>query len=195
SEREKAGTQDHASVLTLFIEDALRRAGIGLVQLDAVAVSGGPGSYTGLRIGLALAKGLSLAYNLQLVGIPTLDILASAQPFREDPMLAVLQVGRGRVAAVWYKWSRKGWSARKGALTLKWEELQRELKQTTYICGELDPESREALRNAEFVALAPPALCVRRPSFLAELGLEKVRQGKLDDPANLAPIYLDTSAA
>lgn len=189
------GDGHHTSELAPEVALAMRRVGIEPSDLTTVAVAVGPGSYTGLRIGLALAKGLSLAYNLQLVGIPTLDILASAQPFREDPMLAVLQVGRGRVAAVWYKWSRKGWSARKGALTLKWEQLQRELKQTTYICGELDPESREALRKAEFVVLAPPALCVRRPSVLAELGLEKVRQGKLDDPANLAPIYLDTSAA
>ena len=189
------GDGHHTTELAPQVALAMSRVGIGPADLSAVAVAVGPGSYTGLRIGLALAKGLSMAHNLQLLGIPTLDILATAQPSREDPMLAVLQAGRGRLAAVWYKWSRKGWSARKGALTLKWEELQHELKQLTYICGELDPENREALRKAEFAELAPPSLCVRRPSILAELALEKVRQGKLDDPSKLAPIYLDTSAS
>src|SRR3970040_290970 len=172
---------------------AMSRVAVEPSALTAVAVAVGPGSYTGLRIGMALAKGLSLSYNLPVVGIPTLDILASPQPPREGPMLAVMQAGRGRVAGVWYKWSRKGWSARKGAVNLQWEEIVAELKQTTYICGELDAQSRETLRKAEFVELAPPALCVRRPSVLAELALERVRQGKPEDPAKLAPIYLDKS--
>jgi len=90
----------------------MSRVAVEPSALTAVAVAVGPGSYTGLRIGMALAKGLSLSYNLPVVGIPTLDILASPQPPREGPMLAVMQAGRGRVAGGWYKWSRKGWSAR-----------------------------------------------------------------------------------
>lgn len=187
------GPGHHTTELAPEVAMAMSRVAVEPSALTAVAVAVGPGSYTGLRIGMALAKGLSLSYNLPVVGIPTLDILASPQPPREGPMLAVIQAGRGRVAGVWYKWSRKGWSARKGALNLRWEEIVAELKQTTYICGELDAQSRETLRKSEFVELAPPALCVRRPSVLAELALEKVRQGKPEDPAKLAPIYLDNS--
>ena len=187
------GPGHHTTELAPEVAMAMSRVAVEPSALTAVAVAVGPGSYTGLRIGMALAKGLSLSYNLPVVGIPTLDILASPQPPREGPMLAVMQAGRGRVAGVWYKWSRKGWSARKGAINLQWEEIVAELKQTTYICGELDAQSRETLRKAEFVELAPPALCVRRPSVLAELALERVRQGKPEDPAKLAPIYLDNS--
>ncbi|HLE05251.1 MAG TPA: tRNA (adenosine(37)-N6)-threonylcarbamoyltransferase complex dimerization subunit type 1 TsaB [Anaerolineales bacterium] len=189
------GSGHHTTELAPEVALALSRAAVEVSELTAVAVALGPGSYTGLRIGLALAKGLSLSHNLQVVGIPTLDILANPQPPREGPMLAVMQAGRGRVAGVWYKWSRKGWSARRGALNLRWEEILAELKQATYICGELDLESRETLHKSEFVELAPPALCVRRPSVLAELALEKVGHGKPEDTARLAPIYLDNSTA
>src|SRR5579859_1254317 len=74
----------------------LRRAGVEPGQLRGVAVAIGPGSYTGLRIGLGFAKGLSLANALRLVGVPTLDILMRAQPPRAERALALLQAGRGR---------------------------------------------------------------------------------------------------
>ena len=88
----------HTTELAPEVALAFRRAGTSQDQLTAVAVAQGPGSYTGLRIGMALAKGLSLAHNLPIIGIPTLDILAMAQPQREEPLLATLQAGRGRVA-------------------------------------------------------------------------------------------------
>ncbi|MFQ5793263.1 MAG: tRNA (adenosine(37)-N6)-threonylcarbamoyltransferase complex dimerization subunit type 1 TsaB [Acidobacteriota bacterium] len=181
----------HTTELAPEVAISLRRAGASHLELTAVAVAQGPGSYTGLRIGMALAKGLSLAHNLPIVGIPTLDILASAQPQREEPMLATLQAGRGRVAAVWYKWTRNGWTARKGMERLTWDELVGELKQTTYICGELDAKAREALKREALAILAPASMCVRRPGVMAELAWQKVRKGKIEDPSTLAPIYLD----
>lgn len=181
----------HTTELAPEVAIAFRRAAVSQAALTAVAVAQGPGSYTGLRIGMALAKGLSLANNLPIVGIPTLDILASAQPQRDEPMLATLQAGRGRVAAVWYKWTRSGWTARKGMKTLAWGELAGELKQTSYICGELNGEARKALKREAFAILAPASMCVRRPGIMAELAWQKVRKGKTEDPSKLAPIYLD----
>lgn len=67
----------HASHLTLLIEEALQQAGVSLQQLDAIAVSKGPGSYTGLRVGVSTAKGLCYAMNKPLIGIPTLQSLAA----------------------------------------------------------------------------------------------------------------------
>jgi tRNA threonylcarbamoyladenosine biosynthesis protein TsaB len=191
SEHTWYGAGYHTVELAPEIALALNQLAVEPSSLTGVAVAVGPGSYNGLRIGLAMAKGLALSHGLALVGVPTLDILAGGQPPREDPMLALIEAGRGRAVGVWYKWTRKGWSARKGALNLRWDEIPAELKQSTYICGELDQNSREVLRNSAFAELAPPALCVRRPSVLAELALEKVRQGKPEDPAKLSPIYFD----
>ncbi len=74
--KEAAGDFDHARILTSLIDSVLADAGIDYGQLDAIAVSEGPGSYTGLRIGTATAKGLCYALDIPLIGIPTLQILA-----------------------------------------------------------------------------------------------------------------------
>jgi len=66
----------HAANLTLLIEKVLKKSGTGINQLDAVAVSRGPGSYTGLRIGVSTAKGIAYASDLRLIGVPTLQALA-----------------------------------------------------------------------------------------------------------------------
>ncbi len=69
--KESGESRSHASQLTPFIEDLLARKGIGAVDLDAVAVSKGPGSYTGLRIGVSTAKGIAYAASIPLIGIET----------------------------------------------------------------------------------------------------------------------------
>lgn len=68
--------RDHAATLTLFIQEILNTQKITPAQLDAVAVSGGPGSYTGLRVGVATAKGLCYSWNKPLIGISTLQMMA-----------------------------------------------------------------------------------------------------------------------
>jgi tRNA threonylcarbamoyladenosine biosynthesis protein TsaB len=67
----------HAALLGVFIEEAIARAKKKGIKPDAVAVSSGPGSYTGLRIGVSMAKGVCFGYNIPLIAIPTLDIIAS----------------------------------------------------------------------------------------------------------------------
>lgn len=68
--------RDHAATLTLFIQEIFNTQNITPAQLDAIAVSGGPGSYTGLRVGVATAKGLCYAWNKPLIGISTLQMMA-----------------------------------------------------------------------------------------------------------------------
>lgn len=187
--------QHHTSELAPEVALTMRRAGVQPKTLTAIAVAEGPGSYTGLRIGMALAKGLCLVHNLQLVGIPTLDILAAAQPGFDGRLLAVLRAGRGRLAAVWYKWGRKGWTAEKPARNRSWEELRPELGEATYICGEISEDERQSLRREPNVTLAPASLCVRRPSVLAELAWPQARRGKPDGAEKLHPVYLDPATA
>jgi tRNA threonylcarbamoyladenosine biosynthesis protein TsaB len=184
------GVNHHTIELAPEVALMLRRVGGTPASLTGLAVALGPGSYTGLRIGMALAKGLALAHNLPLVGIPTFDILARSQPHRPEPMLAVIQAGRKRIAGMWYKWGHNGWQSQAEAESLTWVDVLDRLKERTYICGEVDSHGREALSNEPQAVLAPPAQCIRRPSFLAELAWEQVRSGKVSDPAALALIYL-----
>jgi tRNA threonylcarbamoyladenosine biosynthesis protein TsaB len=75
--RESSVKNAHSSVLTVFIEECFKSGGIKPSEIDAIAVSEGPGSYTGLRIGVATAKGLCYALDKSLIAIPTLKAMAS----------------------------------------------------------------------------------------------------------------------
>lgn len=76
--REDKSGNSHAKVLTVFIDDLFKSNNLSLAALDAIAVSAGPGSYTGLRIGISVAKGLCYALNKPLISVPTLPALANA---------------------------------------------------------------------------------------------------------------------
>ena len=184
-------SQDYHTVeLAPAVAEALEKAGAGIDGVGALAVALGPGSFTGLRIGLALAKGLALARGLPLVGVPSLDVLATAQPLLETPLAAVLQAGRGRLAVGWYKVVDNAWQPTKEAEILSPEALAEQLQAPTLVCGELSEETRALFNKQTEAILASPAQSLRRPAFLAELAWRRWQAGESDDPATLAPLYL-----
>jgi len=183
--------QYHTVDLAPTVESLMDRSGVSSSELRVVAVALGPGSFTGLRIGLAFAKGMALAKHLDIIGIPTLDILAASQPLDELPMAAVLHAGRGRLAVGWYKKSSNEWKSRDDVQVKTSRELAAGIKSPTIVCGELTAEEQRIFRRKrKNVILHSPAQCLRRPSFLAELGWQRWRKGQNDDPAALTPIYL-----
>jgi tRNA threonylcarbamoyladenosine biosynthesis protein TsaB len=172
----------------------LRKVGQKTADIRAIAVATGPGSFTGLRIGLALAKGLALSGGRELIGIPTMDVIAQAQPKLDSRLYVVLKAGRGRVAAMWYKWGRSGWQADGELELVRQQELTEAVSEKATVCGELDREVRKLLRKEAHITLASPASCHRRPGYLAELGWNRWRKGESSDPRTLAPIYISTSS-
>jgi tRNA threonylcarbamoyladenosine biosynthesis protein TsaB len=120
-----------------------------------------------------------------------LDVLAFAQPFREGSLVAVLQAGRGRLAAGWYEHGADGWKPSSPARVTTAEALAAGIKKPTLVCGELTAEERQVLtRKWKNVTIASPAYSIRRPSYLAEIAWQRWQAGQVDDPASLAPIYL-----
>lgn len=190
-------SQDYHSVeLAPAVQDVLTHSNIKVSQLEGVAVALGPGSFTGLRIGLSLAKGMALASHIALLGVPSLDILAVAQPLMDIPMAAVLRAGRNRLAVGWYRVKSSAWKPIGSLEMLSGEALAEKIQETTLVCGELSEEDRHTLgRRRRDVILASPARSLRRPSYLAELAWRRLNAGKVDDPATLAPIYLHTTDA
>ncbi|PCH98144.1 MAG: tRNA (adenosine(37)-N6)-threonylcarbamoyltransferase complex dimerization subunit type 1 TsaB [Bacteroidetes bacterium] len=82
--RESSEDQSHSSQITVFIEEVLAKAGVGMHELEGIAVSEGPGSYTGLRIGVSTAKGLCYALNIPLIAISTLRAMALGASTEHD---------------------------------------------------------------------------------------------------------------
>jgi tRNA threonylcarbamoyladenosine biosynthesis protein TsaB len=180
----------HATVeLATEAARLLRRIGISEERLEGLALTIGPGSFSGLRSGAAFAKGLAFGGGLKIVAVPTLDVLAFGQPPRSEAMVALLVAGRGRYAAAWYKWSKRKWKADGPLRILDGPALVEAIDRPTYVCGEMDTETRQRLASGGRAMLAPPELCIRRPAILAQLGWERLRTRKASDPINVVPVY------
>lgn len=183
----------HTVELAPALDAMFKQMGITPNDLRAVAVVLGPGSFTGLRIGMSVAKGLSLATDphLPLIGIPTLDVVAAAQPHLVDRLCAVARAGRGRVSAGFYRWEKGEWQSTDPPFIATWEELVARLEEPTQVGGEVDPAGQALLTSSgKRVTLSGAAHALRRAGFLAELAYRRFAAGDVDDPATLAPIYL-----
>ncbi len=173
----------------------LRRAKVDPARLSGLAVAIGPGSYTALRIGLGLAKGLALAHGVPLCGVSTFDILMRAQPPATSKAIAILQAGRRRISVAPYRWQLPGaWEPAGEMRVLEWpmlaDELAAETDHPVYLCGEIDEAGRDALRRLkDRVQMASPAQSLRRAGYLGEIGWERLRHHHMDSAATLAPVY------
>ncbi len=180
----------HTVELAGAVDANLKRAGLAPRDLDLLAVAIGPGSFTGLRIGLALVKGLAYTHQIPVIGIPTLDITARAIPPADKRLAAVLQAGRDRLAVAWYKAGEGGWQADGKLENLAIKDLVKKIKKPCILTGELTKEIRTELQDHELISLAEPTLALRSPKYLAELAWERWKAGDLDDVLALKPTYL-----
>lgn len=183
----------HTMELTPQVVRMLDQLTIDASALTGLAVALGPGSFTGLRIGLALAKGLALARAIPLVGVPTLDVTAYPVRCRRATLYASLQAGRGRICVAPYHWRRNRWR-RAGEMTITtWDALATEAEDGAVFCGELNARGLEVLAaRTTKTTIVPAAQRLRRAGYLAELGWERLARGERDDPATLQPMYLHT---
>ena len=183
-------SQRHTVELAPAIYELLTRCGLTMEDIRALGVALGPGSFTSLRVGLSLVKGLAIARQLPVIGIPTLDILAAAQPLSRLPLLTAIQAGRGRLAAGWYRRSKNGWQAKGPARVTTVKALVEEVKSPVTVCAELTAQERQVLAGNSEIQLASPVQSIRRPAVLAERAWARWQSGAVDDGATLAPIYL-----
>ncbi len=182
--------QHHTMELAPALSGLLNRSAVSMDMVTALAVAIGPGSFTSLRVGLSLVKGIALARHLPILGIPTLDVIAAAQPVSKHALVALLQAGRTRIAFSVYKSEKKMWQAEGGVRSGTVDELLKEIESPTIVAGELSAEDRKRFSKKKNILLASPANCLRRPSVLAELAWARWQNGEADDAAALAPIYL-----
>lgn len=186
----------HTTALAPALKRLFDNNAIAPESLSAVAVATGPGSFTSLRIGVAAAKGFALGLKIPIVGVPSLDIIAAAQPLDERPLLAVLHAGRTRLAYVTYLVENDAWRPQHEPAAIGAQDLVKTITTPTLIAGELSEEARSILgRRWKNAIIASPAHCLRRAGFLAELGWDQLERTGGDDPVALEPIYLSVIPA
>ncbi len=181
----------HSIELGPEVANTINRAGILSTDIMVIGVAIGPGSFTGLRIGLAFAKGLAFSRRIPIIGIPTLDALAAAQPVSDSLLAAILEIGRNRLAVGWYfgdglEWKPTG-KLQNITVDLFLERIQEPIK----VCGELGIGLRRKLAEKGMeISITSPAQSMRRPAFVAELAWRRWKKDDIDDPARLKPMYL-----
>ncbi len=180
----------HTVTLVPHIHTLLAETERTAEALTALAVCIGPGSYTGVRIGIAVAQGLALACHLPLYGAHTLDILVAAQPADPRPLYAIFSAGRRRIGYARYGWQEDRWVAETKVTLAEWDELRAALTEPALVVGELGRQGRAALAAlGEQLEVPPAARHLRRAGFLAELAWSRLRAGEPGDPALIRPLY------
>jgi tRNA threonylcarbamoyladenosine biosynthesis protein TsaB len=168
--------------------------GLTAADVSGIAVAVGPGSFTGIRVALSLAKGIASARQLPLLGVSTLDAIAHPHRGQPLPVTALVQAGRGRVCWAYYAPDADTvpWPTGTPAQISSVEAVAQATRCPTLFAGEVLPATRATLvtqlgSQAHFVS---PALTLRRASYLAEIAWPRFLAGHRDDLASLAPIYL-----
>ncbi len=186
-----AGRTQTATLLSQ-VHHLLTLHGVSASDLGAVAVTTGPGTFNGLRVGMAVAKGLMLGLDLPLLGVSTLAAAAMPHADMGRTVVAIVAAGRGRLVWAEYGDDQAGWSAvvppRNGMV----RELASQLAglQQPIVTGELTPEEEAIVDAVPGVTLAPRSLRGRRPAAVISLAWDRYQAGEADDAARLEPLYL-----
>jgi tRNA threonylcarbamoyladenosine biosynthesis protein TsaB len=187
--------ESHGTYLTRLmpgIEALFSHTGRELTDLAAVAVSLGPGNFTGLRIGLATAKTLAWSLGCPLVPVPTLEVLAAQFPFHPHPIGVILDAKRGEVFWGRFSCPEDRPEIEEGPLRLAVEDLPARLPSPLLLTGPGLEVHQEALAPhlSPEIALAPPELRLPRAPTLARLARYRLARGQTANPAQLVPTYL-----
>jgi tRNA threonylcarbamoyladenosine biosynthesis protein TsaB len=210
-----AGT-NHSVELLGHIQRMLAECQLTMEQIDVVAVATGPGSFNGVRVALSTAKALAFALKKPLLGVSTLDIIATQQRQWRAPVCAILEAGRGELYAASYLFDEvvesngdviyhlhqlsdylmlppPHLSAHLLEHANEWVGVPGERTFPPFLfCGEISAASRQALHTQmqENCLFVPGLQAARRSSVLALLALQRLQKGEEDDPLLLEPLYL-----
>lgn len=186
----------HSRKLLGSIQWVLAAAEIGWSDIDALAISIGPGSFTGLRIGLAAAKGIAMAADLPLIGVPTLDALALSCFLNDRLICCLLDARKQEVYAGFYRSDAHGELARIGNfLVLKPAELIARIKEAVVLVGPGAVLCKDYISDPDNFVLAPFSSVFPSAAKIGFLGSALLQQGCFLDPISCGPLYIRASEA
>jgi tRNA threonylcarbamoyladenosine biosynthesis protein TsaB len=173
----------------------LGQTGLSLDDLDALAISVGPGSFTGLRVGVAAWKGLATGTGLPLVGVPTLDALVN-RTFHDSLVCPLLDAKMGEVFGAVYRFKDGLRTQLVGARACPVQDMLAGLDGQVFFLGDGAQLYREIIQDALADAVFLPRwCCTPRASLVAIEALAMFRNGTKGDAGEVAPVYLRKSYA
>lgn len=176
----------HAERLHVFIEEIIQEAGITLKELSAIAVSQGPGSYTGLRIGVSAAKGLCYALDIPLIAVDTLQTLASQVSFSDGLIVPMIDARRMEVYSAIFSSTLE--KKREILAEIVTENSFEDIQEKVYFVGDSNEKCKTVLSKENFVFLDD----IKYPSAkeMGALSFEKYKKSDTVDVAYFEPYYL-----
>jgi len=197
----------HSERLMISIDSLLKQSGYAIADMDCFAVAIGPGSFTGLRIGLSTVKGFSYATGNPIVSVPTLEALANNFPFCQYPVCTLLDARKKEVYAAMFKWKDDGFVRLIDELSIKISDLlerieakgkQQGFSHTNIIFtgdGALLYKDKIINHMGEEAIFAPSEKMVPSPANVALIGIKKALNAEFSEPINLVPFYIRKSEA
>jgi tRNA threonylcarbamoyladenosine biosynthesis protein TsaB len=182
-------TRSHTRALGRLVDTVLADAGLALADVEGLAVSIGPGSFTGLRVGLALAKGIAFAGGLPLAAVPTLEALAwAAEAAPAETVCAALDARKREVYAALFSMTADGPRRETPDLALRPEALAARLRPPCVVVG--DAVDVYGALLGERAVLRPFATHHPRGGIVARLGWARLVAGRHEDVGALEPVYV-----
>ncbi|MBI5205151.1 MAG: tRNA (adenosine(37)-N6)-threonylcarbamoyltransferase complex dimerization subunit type 1 TsaB [Nitrospirae bacterium] len=192
----------HSERLMTEIEHCLKQSSLKISDIDVFAVAIGPGSFTGLRIGVSTVKGLSYATGKPIVSVPTLDALALNFPYSRYPVCTMLDARKKEVYAALFGWDNDNFKKLINETSVNPEEFIRyALHAARYdkfiFAGEGAVIYKDKIIEVmgEKAVFASPEKTVPSPANVASLGMKKALRGEFSEPVSLAPVYIRRSEA
>lgn len=182
--------RNQTSTLSVEIMHLLSLSRVNLSDLGAIAVAIGPGSFNGLRVGLSVAKGLCYGLKIPICGVGTLDIAAYPHAASRSPIRAFVRAGRGRAVYADYRHRNGRWVRATELQNEPFDAISGQLTERTIIVGEMPGDLAAKLADETLAVLPSPALRLRRPSYLAEIGFRRWQAGDVDPLEALEPLYV-----
>jgi tRNA threonylcarbamoyladenosine biosynthesis protein TsaB len=184
--------QNHSVELMPNLAHLLRQSQVVPNSLEAIIVAKGPGSFSGLRVGVSIAKGLAFSLNIPLLGIGTLEATAYPFAFTELPLCPIHKAGREEIATALYQQKGNEWHCLEKEHLTTTKNLCHRIKEKTLFCGEIPLDmAGEIIQNLGDQAIIPQAfITFCRAGSLAVLGWQRFSKGERDNLATLQPLYL-----
>ncbi len=178
----------HSQTIMPMIDDLLRKASLDISDIDLFACSCGPGSFTGLRIGIGTVKGLAYGTGKKVCAVSTLEALAHNIPFSDYIIAPIMDARRGQVYNALYRWENGKLITIEEPRAISIEELCNSLNEKTVFVGDGVKAYKDKISVllGDSALFAPPSHVLQRASCVAMAALSK----EVTQPAELSAVYL-----